>query len=63
MDRFEDEIELIKYFRVIRSQRDRKLIDIDTALETFVSEGYAEKYSNVWYDGISQNELKDKLFG
>ncbi len=60
-NRIEDEIEAIEYYRILQLTREGKDIGIDEATERFIDK-YAEKYAEIWYDGISREELRTKLF-
>ena len=62
MDRQNLEIELMKYYGSIKSKEDRKLTHDEAGMK-FVEDGYAEKFAELYYDGIPTNELKEKLFG
>ena len=56
------EIEVMKYFGSIQSQKEgRKLTDDEAAMK-FVKDGYAKKYAEIYYDGIKPQELRTKLF-
>ncbi len=61
--RIKDEIPIIAYYRVLLSKKEARCIDEDEAVISFISQGYASKYNEVWYDGIAYEELKYKMFG
>lgn len=59
----EDEVGAIEYLKLIENLRGRHpQLDSESAAEFFVQEGYAEKYNKIWYEGITECELRNKLF-
>lgn len=55
------EVEMIIHYRS-HILREGQRFTLDQAGETFIDK-YAVKYASIWYDGISNTELKEKLFG
>lgn len=60
-NKLEDEVRAIKHFKMVESSRRGRDVDIDEATEIFVDK-YAEKYAEIWYDGIGLEEVRTKLF-
>lgn len=58
----EDQIPEIEFFQLIHNLRERPALDLDEAARRYVEEGYAERYSKIWYKGINKSELRNKLF-
>jgi len=57
----EQEVETIKYFRMRMTTMTGRDVGIEEAGELF-TRSYAEKYREIWYDGISQEDIRIKLF-
>lgn len=58
MDRIYEEIVTIRYWKSLQKE---PMTD-DEAATKFVDEGLAKKYFDIWYEGITRKELRDKLF-
>lgn len=56
----EDEVDVIKHFKILEMER-KGYVSIEDAAKRF-TEKYAEKYEEIWYDGISQTEIRLRLF-
>lgn len=63
MNRQTLEIEVMRYFGSIQSQKEGRKLTDDEAGMKYVEYGYAEKYAEIYYDGIKSQELRTKLFG
>lgn len=61
-NRLELQIYMIEYFRELKSDKENLYMTIDEAAMKFVEDGYATKYNEVYYHGITREELRDKLF-
>ena len=57
----EDEVDIIKYYRMVKMTRERRDVTLDEATRDFVDR-YAAKYEKVWYKGIEQRDLRISLF-
>lgn len=57
----EDEVDAIKHFRILEMERKKGYVSMDDAAQRF-TEKYAEKYEELWYLGISQEEIRLRLF-
>ena len=57
----QQEVQAIKDYRTRISTMTGRDIGIDEAGELFTKR-YAERYREIWYDGISQEDIRIKLF-
>ncbi len=63
MDRkIQDEVTAIICFRNMETKRLGVEMTVEEAALKFIPK-YASRYSQIWYDGIPTEELKEKLFG
>ena len=58
----DDQLDVIKYFRIIESAEQGRSIKLDEAAEQYIKEGYPERYKSIWYSGISLRKLKEEMF-
>ncbi len=60
-NRLEEQLAAIKYYRTIQSTREGRDIGEEEAAKRFI-QNYAEEYARIWYEGISREDLRIKLF-
>lgn len=60
MDRLEQEVEVVKFYASLRLSAG-DLLTQDEIAQSFVV-NYAEKYAEIWHDGITTKELNRRLF-
>lgn len=61
MDKIQQEVDMIRHYRLSKF-REGEALSPNEAANSFIDK-YAVRYSDVWYDGITSDELKEKLFG
>lgn len=60
-DRMAEQMRLIYDYKFLQSETEGYDIGLQRASEEFISK-YSAKYSEVWHDGITHDELKERLF-
>ncbi len=57
----QQEVRIIRHYMMRLISMTGKEVNIDEATELF-TKMYAERYSEIWYEGIGQEEIRLRLF-
>jgi hypothetical protein len=62
-DRTAEQLRLISDYKWLESQREKKDVGYRDAMTRFVDNGFADKFAEIYKEGMTHDELNKKLFG
>ena len=57
-----EQLRLISDYKYLESQKEKKEIDYREAMKRFIENKYADKFSEIYKEGMTHNELKKRMF-
>ena len=62
-DRTAEQLRLISDYKWFESQKEKRDIEYREAMTRFIKNGFADRFAEIYKEGMTHDELKKKLFG